>query len=156
MENMVKRDQFSRQASEAANNQVPNAFMRNSKLSLLHNSFFFPFHPLTPLRFRFNKSQTLVSVLVSEIDTSLPNPLGQGLFTLSDPNSGIVVLLVGLVGSVGVTDLSHEVVLLGEDKVSDTGEVSELGVGVDIHLDNTVDDGCSDLLLGRTGSTVED
>jgi hypothetical protein len=127
--------------------------MRNSKLSLLHNSFSF----LSSSSFHHaEKRLGLVSVLISEINTSLPNPLGQGLFTLSDPNSGIVVLLVGLISSVGVTDLSHEVVLLGKDKVSDTGQVSELSVGIDVHLDDTVNDGSSDFLLGRTGSTVED
>jgi hypothetical protein len=98
----------------------------------------------------------LTSVLVSKIDASLPNSLRQGLFTLPNPNSGVVLLLVGLVGSLGVTDLRHEVVFLGKDKVSDTGQVGELGVGVDVHLDNTVLDGSVDLLLGRTGSTVED
>jgi hypothetical protein len=98
----------------------------------------------------------LTSVLVSKIDTSLPDSLGQGLFTFPNPNSGIVLLLVGLIGTFGVTDLRHEVVLLVENKVSDTGQVGELGVGVDVHLDDTVDDGSSDLILGRTGSTVED
>lgn len=66
------------------------------------------------------------------------------------------MLLVRLVGSLGVTDLSLEVVLLVLDEVSDTGEVSPLGVGVNVHLDDTVDNGLSDLVLGRTGSTVED
>ena len=66
------------------------------------------------------------------------------------------MLLVGLVGSLGVTDLRLKVVLLVLDEVSDTGKVGPLGVGVDVHLDDTVDNGLSDLVLGRSGSTVED
>ena len=37
----------------------------------------------------------------------------------------------------------------------DTGKVSELSVGVDVHLDNAVLDGSLDLLLGRARATVE-
>lgn len=37
----------------------------------------------------------------------------------------------------------------------DTSEVGELGVGVDVHLNNTVGDSSLDLLLGGTGATVE-
>jgi hypothetical protein len=35
-------------------------------------------------------------------------------------------------------------------------EISKLGVGVNIHLDNTVVDGGVDFLLSRAGSTMED
>lgn len=66
------------------------------------------------------------------------------------------MLLVWLVGSLWVSDLGLEVVLLLLDEVSDTGKVSPLGVGVDVHLNHTVDNGLSDLVLGRSRSTVED
>lgn len=33
---------------------------------------------------------------------------------------------------------------------------THLGVGVNVHLDNTIDDSLADLILGRTGATVED
>ena len=98
----------------------------------------------------------LVSASVAQVLASLLDTGGKGLLTLSDPNSGVVRLLVRLVGSLGVTDLGLEVVLLLEDKVSDTGKVSPLGVGVDVHLHDTVVDGLLDLVLGRSGSTVED
>lgn len=101
-------------------------------------------------------NQDLVSVLVAEIDTGLSDTLAKGLFTLSNPDSGVVKLLVGLVGAFGVTDLRLEIVLFVDDKVANTLEVGELGVCVDVHLDDTVDDGRADLVLGRTGSTVED
>lgn len=124
--------------------------MRDSKLQLLYSIL--SIHSSSSHFIHKN----LVSVLVSKINTSLPNSLRQGLFTLPNPNSGVVLLLVGLVGSFGVTDLRHEVVLFGEDKVSDTGQVGELSVGIDVHLDDTVDDGSLDFLLGRSRSTVED
>jgi hypothetical protein len=108
------------------------------------------------ISFFFFNNIHLVSVDVPEVLASLLGSGVQGLLSLSDPDSGVVLLLVGLVGALGVTDLGLEVVLLAEDEVSDTGEVSPLGVGVDVHLDNTVGDGLLDLLLGRTGSTVED
>lgn len=50
----------------------------------------------------------------------------------------------------------QEVVLLVEDVVSDTGEVSVLQVSVEVDLDDTVADGVGELLLGGAGSTVED
>ena len=65
-------------------------------------------------------------VLVAKVDAGLLDSLGKGLLSLSDPDSGVVLLLVGLVGALWVTDLAHQVVLLVEDKVSDTGEVGEL------------------------------
>lgn len=128
------------------------SFMRDSKLQLLYSIL--SIHSSSSHIHHIHKN--LVSVLVSKINTSLPNSLRQGLFTFPNPNSGVVLLLVGLVGSFGVTDLRHEVVFLGEDKVSDTGQVGELSVGIDVHLDNTVDDSSLDFLLGRSRSTVED
>lgn len=65
-------------------------------------------------------------VLVAQIHTGLLNPSRQGLFTLSNPDSWIVVLLVGLVLSIGVSNLGHDVVLFVEHKVSDTLEVCPL------------------------------
>lgn len=70
--------------------------------------------------------------------------------------SRVEVLLVWLVLSIWVADLLHDVVLLGQDVVSDTGEVCVLEVGVEVDLDDTVADGVDELLLGGAGSTVED
>lgn len=68
----------------------------------------------------------LIPVVVTQVGISLLDTGVKGLFTLSDPYSGIVVLLVGLVSSIGVTDLSLEVILLVLDKVTDTLEVCPL------------------------------
>ena len=81
---------------------------------------------------------------------------GHGLLTLTDPDTGVEELLVGLVGAVGVTDGGHEVVLLLQDVVTDTGQVSVLHVSVDVDLDDTVADSLLVLGLGGTGATVED
>lgn len=98
----------------------------------------------------------LVPVFVAQVDTGFLDSLDESLLTLPNPDSGVVLLLVGLVGTIGVTNLSHEVVLLLEDEVTDTAKVSPLGVSVNVHLNNAVDNSLSDLILGRTGTTVED
>lgn len=98
----------------------------------------------------------LVPVVVAQVDTGLLDSLDESLLTLPNPDSGVVLLLVGLVGTFRVTNLSHEVVLLLEDEVTDTAEVSPLGVSVNVHLNDAVDNSLSDLFLARTGTTVED
>jgi hypothetical protein len=70
--------------------------------------------------------------------------------------SWVEVLLVWLILSVWVADLLHDVVLLLQDVVTDTGEVGVLQIGIEVDLDDTVADGVGELLLRRTGSTVED
>jgi hypothetical protein len=97
-----------------------------------------------------------IPVNVVEVSASLLGSLVHGLLALSDPDSRVVVLLVGLVGSLGVTDLGLEVTGLALEVVSHTDHVGPLGVGVDVHLDDTVLDGGLDLVLLGTGSTVED
>lgn len=82
--------------------------------------------------------------------------LAHGLLTLADPHTGVEGLLVGLVGALGVADGGHQVVLLVEDVVTDTGQVGVLHVGVDVDLDDTVADGLLVLLLGGAGAAVED
>jgi hypothetical protein len=91
-----------------------------------------------------------------EVLKGLLNTLAHGLLTLANPDAGIEELLVGLVGTVGVTDLGHEVVLVLEDVVTDTGQVGVLHISVDVDLDDTVADGLLELGLGGAGATVED
>jgi hypothetical protein len=91
-----------------------------------------------------------------EVLKGLLNTLAHGLLTLANPDAGVEELLVGLVGTVGVTDLGHEVVLVLENEVTDTGQVGVLHVGVDVDLDDTVADGLLELGLGGAGATVED
>jgi len=92
-----------------------------------------------------------VEVLKGLLDTN-----AHGLLTLANPDAGVEELLVGLVSTLGVTDLLEEVVLLVEDEVTDTGQVSVLHVSVDVDLDDTVADGFLELGLGRARATVED
>lgn len=91
-----------------------------------------------------------------EVIKSLLDTLAHGLLTLTNPHAGVEVLLVGLVSTFGVTDGSQEVVLLVEDVVTDTGQVSVLHVSVKVDLDNTVANGLLVLVLGGSRATVED
>lgn len=92
-----------------------------------------------------------VKVLKSNLGT-----LAHDLLTLTDPDTGVEVLLVGLILTIGVTDGGQEVVLLAQDVVTDTGQVGVLHVSVDVDLDDTVANGLLVLLLGGAGATVED
>ena len=82
-------------------------------------------------------------------------------------------LLVGLIGTLWVSDLGLEVVLLLVKEVlrsqcqqgsmihrlityPDTNEIGELGISVDVHLNDTIANSSLDLLFRRTGSTMED
>jgi hypothetical protein len=82
----------------------------------------------------------LVPVVVAQIRARLLDTRVERLLTLPDPNTGVVVLLVGLVGSVRVSDLGLEVVLLVLDKVSDTGEVGPLTASAHVHLGGYTED----------------
>lgn len=92
-----------------------------------------------------------VEVLEGLLDAGL-----HGLLTLANPDAGVVLLLVGLVGALGVADLGLEVVDVVHDVITDTGEVAPLEISVDVDLDDTVGDGLTVLLLGRAGTAVED
>ena len=92
-----------------------------------------------------------VEVLKSNLGT-----LAHGLLTLTNPDTGIEVLLVGLVSTIGVTDSRLEVVLLVLDVVTDTGKVGVLHVSVDVDLDDTIADGLLVLCLRRARATMED
>ena len=65
-------------------------------------------------------------------------------------------LLVWLFWTFWVTDWGHYVVLLVQDVVSDTSQVSVLTVSVQVDLDNTVVNTSVEFLDSRTGTTVED
>jgi len=98
----------------------------------------------------------LQNVNVSEIRAGLLDTGDHGLLGLTNPDTGIVVLLVGLVGTIGVADLTLEVGLLALVKVLDALPVSPLGIGINVHLDNTKVDSGLDIVLGRSRSSVED
>lgn len=71
-------------------------------------------------------------------------------------HSWVVALLVWLIWSVWVSDLCHDVVLLLQDVISNTGKVCPLEIGIEVDLAYTVANGVLELLLGRSRSTVED
>lgn len=79
-----------------------------------------------------------------------------GLLTLTNPDAGVVVLLVGLVSAVRVADLRVEVLDLAGDVVTDTAQVGPLQVSVEVDLDDTVADGLLELGVAGAGATVED
>jgi hypothetical protein len=103
-----------------------------------------------------DQSQDLQLASSVEVLQSNLHTLAHGLLTLTNPHTGIKVLLVGLVRAVGVAHRAHEVVLLVEHVVTDTGHVGVLHVGVEVDLDDTVADGLLVLLLAGTRATVED
>lgn len=91
-----------------------------------------------------------------EVDKSLLDTGRHGLLSLTNPDTGVKVLLVRLVRSVWVSHLGQDVVLFVQDVISDTGEVGVLEVSVEVDLNDTVGDGLPKLVLARTGSAVED
>jgi hypothetical protein len=107
-----------------------------------------------------------------EVLKTLSNTSRHGLLTLTNPDcitlaafivltnskltSWVKVLLVWLVLSVWVANLLHDVILLVQDIVTDTSEVSVLEISVKIDLHDTIADGIDELLLRRSRSTVED
>mmetsp|Transcript_9708 Transcript_9708/g.27207 ORF Transcript_9708/g.27207 Transcript_9708/m.27207 type:complete len:432 (-) Transcript_9708:11-1306(-) len=78
------------------------------------------------------------------------------LLTSAEGHTGVVVLLVGLVICLGVSDLSLEVVVVLGLVLADSVPVGPLSVSVDVHLDDTVTNGLLDLIDGGTGAAVED
>ena len=99
--------------------------------------------------------------LVEDVDavkivSSLAKAGGHCLLTSAESHTGVVVLLVGLVISLGVADLSLEVVVVLGLVLADAVPVGPLSVGVDVHLDDTVGDGLLDFFDGGTGAAVED
>ena len=97
-----------------------------------------------------------VRLLRAELLHGNTDTLAHGLLGLATPDTGIVKLLVGLVGASGVADLSLEVVVLLLLKGTETVPVGPLGVGINVHLDHAGLDGGLDLLIGGSGSTVHD
>jgi len=98
----------------------------------------------------------LESIDILEVLASLLDSFGHRLLPLTNPDTRVVVLLVGLIFALRIANLRFQVALLLLEVVPHADEISKLGVGVNIHLDNTVVDGGVDFLLSRAGSTMED
>ena len=67
----------------------------------------------------------------------------------------IIVLLVGLVWSIRVSNLALQVVVVLGFEVLNAFPVTPLGVSIDIHLDNTIANSLLDIRDIRSASTVE-
>ena len=91
-----------------------------------------------------------------EVIKSFSDTLAHGLLTLTYPDTGVKELLVRLVSTLWVTNGTLDIVMLVLNKVTNTGQISVLGVCVDVDLDNTVANGLLVLILGGTRATVED
>ena len=57
------------------------------------------------------------------------------------------LLLVWLVVTIWVTNLLHEIILLVEDIVSDTGKIRVLQISIEVDLNDTISNGIQVLLL---------
>lgn len=77
-------------------------------------------------------------------------------FCLANPDTRIVVFLVGLVRSGWVTNLPLEEVMLLLFEFTETVPVCPLGIGINVHLDNTVFDSGLNFVIGRSRSSVHD
>lgn len=76
-------------------------------------------------------------------------------FRTSQALSRIVVLLVGLVVSLGVSDLGLQVVMVLALKVLDSLPVAPLRVGINVHLNHAVSNRFLDVVHGGSRSSVE-
>lgn len=79
-----------------------------------------------------------------------------GLLSCPEAHPRVVVLLVRLVVGLRVSDLSLEVVVVLGLVSADAIPESPLGIGINIHLDNSGTNGVLDVLNRRSGSSVED
>jgi hypothetical protein len=100
-------------------------------------------------------------VLVQHVDTlqvlgNIAQLVGHGLFGRSERHTGIVVLLVGLIGPVRVANLSLQVRTVLEFVRTNTIPKRPLRIGIDIHLDDTGINRVPDIFGRRTTTTVKD
>lgn len=90
-----------------------------------------------------------------KIHQCLFQTLTHRLLSLPDPNPWIVILLIGFILPIRVTNLFHDIILLLQDIVSDTGEVGVLKVGIEVHLYNAITDGFFEFVFGGAAAAVE-
>mmetsp|Transcript_30637 Transcript_30637/g.62551 ORF Transcript_30637/g.62551 Transcript_30637/m.62551 type:complete len:269 (+) Transcript_30637:549-1355(+) len=98
----------------------------------------------------------LICALGTELLHGDTTPRDHGLLSFADPDTGIIVLLVGLISAIRVANLSLKVIMLVSLKLAKTLPVRPLGVSVNVHLDNTILDSSCNLLISGTGATVHD
>ena len=90
-----------------------------------------------------------------EILQALLDSFFHSLLSLSYPDPRVEILLVWLILTFRVSDRLQQVVLLAQDVISNTGQISILQIRVKIDLDDTVANSVSILLLAGAGAAVE-
>ena len=116
---------------------IPSAVRIIHGYQIVHSSKSF-----TNFLFFFHATADLVEdVDAVKIVSGLAKTGGHCLLTSAESHTGVVVLLVGLVISLGVADLSLEVVVVLGLVLADAVPVGPLSVSVDVHLDDTVTNG---------------
>lgn len=105
---------------------------------------------------KFYNINLVEDVVAVEVRGGLDEAGGHGLLSGAEGHAGIVVLLVGNVLALGVADLALEVIAVGGLVLTDSVPEGPLGVGVNVHLDDTVSNRLLDLVNGGAGSAVED
>lgn len=97
-------------------------------------------------------TKLIQDVLALEVLCRLDQPVAHGLLSGAQRHARVVVLLVGLVGSVGVADLPLQVFAVSGLVFAHAVPEPPLGVGVDVHLDDAGLDGVLDVLDGGAGA----
>mmetsp|Transcript_13341 Transcript_13341/g.25325 ORF Transcript_13341/g.25325 Transcript_13341/m.25325 type:complete len:345 (+) Transcript_13341:101-1135(+) len=95
-------------------------------------------------------------IRAQQVISGLDKTGGHGFLTGTEGHTGIVVLLVGLVVTFGVSDLLLKVVMVLGFVLTDTVPESPLSISINVHLDDTGFDSVSDVFDRRTRTTVED
>ena len=110
-------------------------FVHPQLQSLLSNS---PYHETTRLLFSIQPLQLARRVEVFE---AFSNTGRHGLLTLANPNPRVEIFLVWFVFSVRIANLLHQVVLLIENVIPNTSQVSVLQIGIKVDFNNTIANG---------------
>ena len=98
----------------------------------------------------------LKTVNALQILHALHQALSHELFTTAERHTRIIVLLVGLLGSLRISDLGLQVVLVLLLVLVHAIPEGPLSVSVNVHLHNSGLNGVTDILQGGTRATMED
>src|SRR5690606_19011681 len=79
----------------------------------------------------------------------------EGVLTLPEPLSGIVIFFIRNLGAFWISNLGFQKIHMFTHIITDSLSISELQIGINIHFNNAVSDGLPDLLHCGTTSTME-
>merc|ERR1719343_856681 len=102
------------------------------------------------------KGRLVENIGAPEILSCLTQTGSHGFFSSTKGNTRIVHLLVRLISSLGVSDLSLEVIVIFSFESSNSVPECPLSIGINVHLDNSGLDGVLDIFDRRSRSSVED